>query len=159
MGALTSLIPWPWRFLAFAALIAAAMGFGYVKGVEHGDAKLEAYKVAQQKAIDAQVAKAAQTTADLKSDALILEGVKNDEIKAIQSRLAAALADSLRERTARRPDLPTVAASCAGVSGAQLAGGDADFLSRYAADAATIQAALDQCRGQYERARQALANP
>lgn len=35
MGALSALIPWPWRLLALAALAAALLGFGWVKGADH----------------------------------------------------------------------------------------------------------------------------
>ena len=156
MNLLLNLVPLPYRLLALAALAAALMGFGWVKGAEHGEAKLNAYKVAEQKLFDAQVAKAGQTTADLKSDALILEGVKNDEIKAITGRLTAALADGVRLRAARRPVNPNAPAACAGANGAELAGGDAGFLSRFAAAAATQQAELNTCIGNYNAAKTAL---
>lgn len=45
------LIPFPYRLLAYVALVAAVFGYGWLKGAEHGQAKL-----------DAMVAKAATET-------------------------------------------------------------------------------------------------
>jgi hypothetical protein len=152
---LTSLVPLPARLMLMAAFAVALMGFGYYKGVTHEEARCEAYKVDQQKAVDAQVAKAGQTTNELKSDALILEGVKNDEIKAINGRLSAALGE-LRSRPERGAVSASTAAACTGVSGAELAKGDAGFLERYSADAAILASAVKQCEGRYESARQRI---
>lgn len=153
---LLSLVPLPYRVLALAVMAVALMGFGWVKGAEHGETKLNAYIAVQDKAILAQVQKAAQTTANLQSDASVLEEVKNAEIKTINGRLSVALADSVRIRSERRPDLPQISAACAGSTGKELARGDADFLDRYASDAARLQAALGQCKAQYDAAFQAL---
>ena len=66
------------------------------------------------------------------------------------------LLSSLRDR----PERPTqgsavssTASACAGATGAQLARGDGEFLAGYAADAARLKAALDQCVKQYESLR------
>ena len=45
MSALFNLIPLPYRILALIALAAALMGFGWVKGAEHGEAKLNEYQL------------------------------------------------------------------------------------------------------------------
>lgn len=153
-----SLLTMPERSAALFVLAAALMGFGYVKGIEHEEARFEAYRVAQQKAIDAQVVKANQTMANLKSDAQILEEVKNAEIKAIDGRLAVALGE-LRNRPERRPDMPQAAASCAGATGADLSRPDAEFLERYDALALKYQAQLKQCAVQYEKALKAVNGP
>jgi hypothetical protein len=44
---LTDLIPWPYRLLAIAALAVALLGFGWVKGASHEQAKNEAKEQAQ----------------------------------------------------------------------------------------------------------------
>ena len=65
--------------------------------------------------------------------------------------------DSLRERPeARAGDggVPEGAAAGVGCTGAGLAGPDAAFLAGYAADAARLQLALDQCKAAYDAVRQ-----
>ena len=47
MNFLADLIPWPYRVLAVAALFAAAVGFGWIKGASHEQAKNEAAQEAQ----------------------------------------------------------------------------------------------------------------
>ncbi len=155
IAALTSLVPLPARLMLMAAFAAALMGFGYYKGAVHEEAKFDAYKAEQDKAVQAQVIKGLQTTSDLKSDALILEGVKNAEIKTIAAARDAALSE-LRSRPERGAISPAIAAACTGVSGAQLASGDAEFLIRYSADAEILASAVKLCEGQYNAVRQRL---
>jgi hypothetical protein len=57
-----------------------------------------------------------------------------------------------------RPERPSGAVSqtpgsCVGLSGAELARGDGEFLAGYAADAARLEAALKQCEAQYNSLR------
>ena len=78
-----------------------------------------------------------------------------NEIKTIRSQYERTI-NSLRERPDRRADLPAVAASCAGISGAELSSRDGSFLAGFAADAAQLQSALKQCETQYNAARDAL---
>lgn len=70
-------------------------------------------------------------------------------------RTAAADIERVRQRQSRA-DLPANPAACAGSTGAQLASGDAEFLARYAADAATVNASLQACVKAYESVRQVL---
>lgn len=42
MGALLAIVPWPYRALALIALAAALLGFGWMKGAEHVQAKWDA---------------------------------------------------------------------------------------------------------------------
>lgn len=71
-----------------------------------------------------------------------------------------ALAASLRNRPAARADVSTAPAdstdASVGCTGAQLARPDAEFLVGYAADAAQLHAALNQCTALYDAARAAL---
>lgn len=65
----------------------------------------------------------------------------------------------LRDRPAARAGaggVPQGATAGVGCTGAGLSRGDAEFLARYAADAARTREALDQCVRQYEEVRQAL---
>ena len=41
---LLALIPFPWRLLALALFAAALCGFGYVKGLHHGEVELASYR-------------------------------------------------------------------------------------------------------------------
>lgn len=65
----------------------------------------------------------------------------------------------LRDRPAARAGaggVPQGSAAGVGCTGAGLSRGDAEFLARYAADAARTRKALDQCVRQYDEVRQAL---
>lgn len=80
---------------------------------------------------------------------------KDREIRNVNAR-AAALANSLRDRPERPAEgsaVSSTTSACSGATGAQLARGDGEFLARYAADAARLKAALDQCVKQYETLR------
>jgi len=152
----------PGRWLLYGAFVAALV-LGYFSWRTHerdvGAATVQARwdkdKAAQAKAIAAQVATAKQTSADLLSDSIILEKVKNDQIDAINARLSVALGE-LRQRAARRPDVPQAATAHAGATGADLAGPDAEFLARFAANALKYQAELEQCQAQYDAAVKAV---
>lgn len=79
------------------------------------------------------------------------------EITSINSKHNA-LVDSLRERPERHTSAGTqvseTPAACTGVSGAELARGDGEFLAGYAADAAKLKSALKQCEIEYNKLRQ-----
>ena len=152
----------PGRWLLYGAF-AASLLLGYFTWRSHergiGAATVQARwdkdKAAQQKVIAAQVATAKQTSADLLSDSLILEKVKNHEIDAINARLSAALVQ-LRQRPARRPDVPEAATACRGATGADLSADDAGLLVREAARADILRTALGQCQAQYDAAVKAV---
>lgn len=74
-----------------------------------------------------------------------IEKRKQDQVDAVAA-VRAALADDLaglRQRAQRASD--AARASCQGASGRELAAGDAEFLSRYAARVAEQQEALKTC--------------
>ena len=150
-----SLVPFPYRVLALIALALSLMGYGWLKGAQHGEAKLDAYKVANDKAVLAQVNKAAEASANLMSDAQTLEQVKNEQISAIQSRLNDALG-KLRNRPERRPDNPANPAACAGANGSELARPDAEFLTGLAARAAIQQAERNEAIDRYNEVKAIL---
>ena len=82
---------------------------------------------------------------------------RNVEVANI-NRKHAALVASLRTRPERptpavTSEVPSATPACAGTTGAELARGDAEFLAGYAADAAKLEAALDQCEAAYNELR------
>jgi hypothetical protein len=77
---------------------------------------------------------------------------KNAQVATVTRRLNHTIA-GLRtrpERPTTPSELPTTPGSCFGLSGAELARGDGEFLARYSADAAKLRAALRQCEAQYD---------
>lgn len=59
-----SVIPWPYRLLAFAALGVALVGFGWIKGASHVQARWDA--AIQQQALQAAAARERQAQATVK---------------------------------------------------------------------------------------------
>lgn len=83
-----------------------------------------------------------------------------EQVRAIDKRLSVTLGE-LRQRPERSipaaPDqVPHPPETCAGVSGAELARGDGEFLAWYAADARKQREALRTCEVQYEAVRAEL---
>jgi hypothetical protein len=83
-----------------------------------------------------------------------------DEVNRINTRLNAALGE-LQNRPKERAaaGMPAGAASGVGCTGAGLAGPDAEFLARYAADAGRLQSALNECTARYGDVERALNTP
>jgi hypothetical protein len=88
-----------------------------------------------------------QTTA-LGENATLLRKARDAEKDRISARLADAIA-GLRNRPERLPD--TAAAACAGASGRELSGPDAEFLERLAAEADRLRAALAEQQAWIEK--------
>ena len=145
---------------AGCVLVAAIAGSaGYWRGHNAGEAKVQAAwdreraQLAEEHAKAVTAARAKEQALQAEADQLREES--NAKLKEVNAR-AAALADSLR----KRPDRPTQGSAVSGAAcpvsaatGAQLARPDAEFLAGYAADAARLQAALDQCVRQYQSLR------
>jgi hypothetical protein len=146
----------PGRWLLYGAFVAAlALGAWRIHhNIDQGGYDRAMRETAA--AVAAQVAIGKQKSADLLSDALILERVKNAEIKAIDGRLNIALGE-LRNRPERRTDVPETAGACAGATGAELSRPDGEFLERLAADADRQRAALKQCYEVYDKVRAVVA--
>ena len=150
----------PWVILAFVLAIGAAAGGGYYKGNKAGQAEVQQAwdkEKAEQYAAYAKAQEEARAREqEMQAAADKLRREKDAQIKDINAR-ATALTNSLRNRQERPVESSAVsgtARSCGGASGAELAKGDGEFLARYAADAARLQAALDQCVKQYNAVRQ-----
>ena len=152
----------PWVLLTFVLAIGAAAGGGYYKGNSAGKAEVQAEwakEKAEQYAEYAkgqEVARAREQEMQAAADKLRRE--KDAQIKDISAR-ATALANSLRNRPERPTESGAMSGttrSCGGASGAELARRDGEFLAGYSADAARLQAALDQCVKQYNAVRQTV---
>lgn len=150
----------PWVILAFILAVGAAAGGGYYKGNAAGKAEVQqAWEVEKRKQAEEyadNLRKALETQQEMQQAADTLRREKDAQIRDINAR-ATALTNSLRdrkERPSKDGSVSDTARSCAGASGAELAKGDGEFLARYSADAARLQAALDQCVKQYNAIRQ-----
>lgn len=135
-----------WRFASKIATIQAE----YAKTREELAARAQIAEVkARQTEHDAQVA------ADMEREK------SREKVNSINRQLASAL-DGLRNRPERTPpstrgEVPGATCTCTGLSGAELARGDAEFLVRYSSDAAKLSAAVEQCQVQYEQVRALLS--
>lgn len=154
--------------IAAAIAVVLAFGGGYYKGNSSGYAKgkaeiqkeFDAYKVAQDKKYTDTVLKYREKEQELQKTAAAEQEKHRDQIRSIDKRLSAALVE-LRNRPERRAPstkstVPGTTETCIGVSGAELARGDAEFLTRYASDAAKLREALSTCETRYEQVRAEL---
>ncbi len=150
----------PWVLLTLVLAIAGAAGGGYYKGNSAGQAEVQQAwdkeKAEQYAAYAKGQEEARQREQEMQQAADKLRREKDAQIRDINAR-ATALTNSLRDRQERPTQNGTAsgtARACSGASGAELAKGDGEFLAGYAADAARLQAALDQCVKQYNAVRQ-----
>ena len=150
----------PWMILGFVLAIGAAAGGGYYQGNTAGRAVIQQAwdkeKAEQYAAYAKGQEEARQREQEMQQAADKLRREKDAQIRDINAR-ATALTNSLRdrqERPSKDGSMSGAARSCAGASGAELAKGDGEFLAGYSADAARLQAALDQCVKQYNAVRQ-----
>ena len=106
---LLALVPWPYRILAIAGLIAACIGFGYVKGFEHEEAKYNALADSVQAAGEAQNANTAVIIAQQKQ----ISQEAGNEATTLRKRLAQYLAANRLPRdnpgSSRLPPVPDAA--------------------------------------------------
>ena len=153
----------PYFLVGAVIAVAVAGGAGYVKGSAHGkmvvQAEWDAERIRQQEAYAKAQAAAREKEQQLQAEADQLREETSVKLQEANDR-AASLSNRLRDRK-ERPATVTgsvsgAAQSCSGASGAELARGDGEFLVRYAADAARLQAALDQCVKQYNVVRQTV---
>ena len=150
----------PWVILGFVLAIGAAAGGGYYKGNSAGRAEVQQAwdkeKAEQYAAYAKGQEEARKREQEMQQAADKLRREKDAEIRDINARTIA-LSNSLRDRAERPAQNGSVSGtprSCSGASGAELAKGDGEFLAGYSADAARLQAALDQCVKQYNAVRQ-----
>ena len=149
----------PYFLLGSLVAVIAAAGAGYFQGSEHGQAKIQNLWDKEKAAQYAEYAKAQEEARkkeqELQANADRLRQEKDREIRDLNAR-ATALTNSLQHRPTRTSEAGSVSdpsKSCSGASGKELARGDAEFLVRYASEAARLQADLNQCVRQYEALR------
>ena len=150
----------PWMIIGVMLAISGAYGAGHWRGDSAGQAYVrhqwDQEKAKQMAEYAENMRLAREKEQALQQGANHLREEKDREIRNINAR-ATALANSLRDR----PDRPTTESgamsgttgTCSGATGAQLARSDGEFLAGYAADAAKLKTALDQCVKQYETLR------
>lgn len=155
--------------IAAAIAVVLAFGGGYYKGHSSGYAtgtaeiqkEFDAYKAAQEKKYTETVLKYREKERALQDAAAAEQEKHRDQVRIVNNRLSAALV-GLRNRPERRTPtaesaVPGATQTCTGVSGAELARGDGEFLAGYAADAAKQKAALELCAARYEAVRKKLS--
>lgn len=151
-------MPWlnPTVILVAIAILFSSGGAGYVYGRSAGKAFVQqqwdkqARDAAQAQARYVEAAR--QQEAQMQEAIDVLQKENKDARKTIVAR-STALRDSLRKRPDRDygAKVPENTTPAVGVSGAELARGDGEFLAGYSADAATVAKAVKQCEAQYEK--------
>lgn len=158
------ILPSPLIAIATAVLLTAtSFGWGYIVGNGHGKDKVQAawdkQRAAMAEAAARQQTEARKREQELQARADQIRQEKAREVTAL-TRRHAAIVDSLRNRPeARATDsagVPQAASDGVGCTGQGLARPDAQFLAGFAADAARLQAAFDQCRAGYQAAKERL---
>ena len=143
------LIPLQYRLLAgvIALIAAAALGAGAAWTVRSWKADAELNQIKAQIAQEREAAATAARTTETMWQGVVNGTVKNYEVKvaAIAGNLDTAL-NSLRDRPGRAPGVSEASRpACAGGTGAELSGTDAEFLARQAARADQIREGLIAC--------------
>jgi hypothetical protein len=151
----------PYFLLGAVLAVGIAGGVGYWRGDEAGQAKVQqqwdqekarlAEEYAKNLAEQREKERLAQAAADKTREQ------KDREIREANARNTALL-NSLRDRPERPKDggVSQNTGTCSAATGAQLARGDGEFLARYAADAARLQAELSACVRQYQEVKKLL---
>lgn len=142
--------------LIFIAVLGAATTLAYHKGYSDSANKYQlectAKELEQTKKYAEDLKAYRQKEQDWAKQAEELKKENQREVSEINARHAT-IVNSLRKRPERskdfKPSLPEAPSACSGVSGAELARGDGEFLARYAADAEKLAKALKQCEQQY----------
>ena len=149
----------PYFVAASVLAVVLAYGAGHWQGDDAGQAKVQARwdkeKAKQMAEYAENMRLAREKEQALQQGADHLRQEKDRELKKIAD-TNRILFNSLRDRPERPTEGSAVSSTtgaCSGATGAQLARGDGEFLAGYAADAARLKAALDQCVRQYETLR------
>lgn len=186
---LTNLIPWWGRWLVLAALSAALIGFGFVKGNEHrgakDDAVMNAHLLQDQREADARAAQhlkdqqAAAQQYQQEAQSHARETLRRLDLQADAERKEHATvadltrrADALALQLRQRPSRPAGdreaggqssgsgdSASGAGCTGAGLYLQDGNFLVGEAARSQRVLAERDACYDKYDALRNASQPP
>lgn len=151
----------PWLLLAAVIAVGAALGAGYYKGNQDGQAEVqqqwdkERAKQMAEFAENQRLAREKEQALQQSADRLRQE--KDLEIKNVSAR-ATALSNSLRDRQTRPTADASQVSNSTGIgqaycTGKQLYREDSEFLVRVAREADELRAALTQCYNQYDEVR------
>ena len=150
-----------WLELALAVGVAALVWWAYhtiyERGADSVQRRWDAVEKERAEASAKVTADALQVTKDLQASADKDKGIKDAQIKTLNSNLAAALV-GLSNRPARPGDssVPSNTPAGAGCTGSGLFRPDAEFLVRETARADKLRLDLQQCQARYEAARAAV---
>lgn len=146
----------PVVILLWVFSVAISSGFSYYKGYEDKSTKCQVEVASIKETQQAQYLKQQDEFRKKERDwVLSAEKARVENMREINQINArhSAVVNSLRNRPERakdfKPGLPETPSACSGVSGAELARGDGEFLAGYAADAKKVEQALQQCINQY----------
>lgn len=146
-----------------ALIVAGALAFtgavgwkAYTAGQAEAEQRMQllyiAESLATQKAVNNELEKARQREEQLLAVMQQSSQEYNNEIQRVTDKYDN-IVDSLRDRPTTRTDsdrgVPESTSTDVGCTGKGLARADAEFLTRYAADAAKLQAALNSCKERY----------
>lgn len=156
LGAFDVLPGWVWALLCAGAISSAAVS-GYRLNTEraaHAQTKTERATEARElaEAHGKELVRAMEREITLKTAAAQLQKDRQDENRRITARYEREL-DGLRNRPEARASaggVPEGTAAGVGCTGAGLARPDAAFLAGYAADAARLQTAVNECKARHE---------
>jgi hypothetical protein len=140
------LSPRVWLAIAIAAALGFSHFFVYRAGKANVRADFDAYRIAQTAALQKADAANRAKEQQWQDSANQTTKAKDEAIQNIHARLDDALGE-LRKRPARPASgpVPATPSNCPSATGAGLYGDDAEFLTRYAARAATVAAERDAC--------------
>lgn len=150
---------WGARIGALLLVIALCAG-AYQRGYENGSNSIQVqwneWLAKAEKKNAEEIQRAREVESNLRGVIVRQEREFRDEVASIDARYQRTI-DGLRDRTEERTPSPASVPEATGVepgnTGAGLAGPDARFLAGYAADAAKLQAALNQCVAAYDEVR------
>lgn len=151
--------------LAIVAIIGAGVWYIHHDGFKRGAAKVQAEwdkdKLAAWEAYNEALTAARDKEQTLANKVAELQRKRTDENARHVAR-ERNLLNQLRnrpERTTEAGGVPTTPGTGTGCTGEGLARPDAEFLAGYAADAARLQSALNQCQASYESAKDTMKTP
>ncbi len=125
---------------------------GQAEAAQRLTAAYVAEKLEVQKVVNAELVKARQREKELLAVMQQSSQEYNNEIQRVTDKYDN-IVDSLRNRPTTRTDsnrgVPDSTSTNVGCTGKGLARSDAEFLTRYAADAAKLQAAMNSCKERY----------
>lgn len=146
-----------WAAAAIAITLAASHWKAYTAGKAGIRAEWNAERLEQANQSRKLLEKSAAETAELQAQAEQIQGAKNAQIQALNSRVAA-LNTELRNRPQRPsgtgvPANPPTGGTASGCTGAGLFGEDAEFSLGEAATAQTLRIHLKTCYARYNAVR------